>query len=166
MSLQTQSCLVLYSFCANLLHSLIMWLKVSSLALHSVHLLFCCVLSILALVWLVVSALFCAAIRTESVSLLKFPFLSHVQVLSIKMLFIRRLKRPYYYYNYYHYYLLIRFFHTSVSWWSFTGDWVTANLLNSLGLFSVFWPSSVMLLFGWSPLGHQLPNPPVSLIIL
>ena len=31
-TLPTQSCLVLYSFCANLLHSLIMWLIVSSLA--------------------------------------------------------------------------------------------------------------------------------------
>ena len=54
----TQSCLVLYSFCANLLHSLIMWLMVSSLSQHNLHLLFCCVLSILALIWLVLSALF------------------------------------------------------------------------------------------------------------
>ena len=37
----TQSCLVLYSFCANLLNSLIMWLMVSSLLPHSLHLLFC-----------------------------------------------------------------------------------------------------------------------------
>ena len=36
-TLPTQSCLALYSFCANLLHSLIMWLKVSSLSLHSLH---------------------------------------------------------------------------------------------------------------------------------
>ena len=40
-TLPTQSCLVLYSFCANLLHSLIMWLIVSSLSPHSQHLLFC-----------------------------------------------------------------------------------------------------------------------------
>ena len=40
----SQSCFALYSFCANLLHSLIMWLIVSSLSPHSVHLLFCCVL--------------------------------------------------------------------------------------------------------------------------
>ena len=40
-TLPTQSCLVLYSFCANLLHSLIMWLIVSSLSQHSLHLLFC-----------------------------------------------------------------------------------------------------------------------------
>ena len=39
-TLPTQSCLVLYSFCANLLHSLIMWLIVSSLSPHSLHLLF------------------------------------------------------------------------------------------------------------------------------
>ena len=34
----------------------------------------------------------------------------------------------------------------------FTGDWVTASLLKSPGLFSVFWPFSIVLLFGWSPL--------------
>ena len=85
----TQSCLVLYSFCANLLNSLILWL----MSPHSLLLLFCCVLSILALIWLALSA-FCAAIRRLSVSLLKFPFLSHVQVLSCEMLFISRLNRP------------------------------------------------------------------------
>ena len=41
-TLPTQSCLALYSFCANLLHSLILWLIVSSLSPHSQHLLFCC----------------------------------------------------------------------------------------------------------------------------
>ena len=52
-TLPTQSRLALYSFCANLLHSLIMWLIVSSLSLHRLHLLFCCILSILGLIWLV-----------------------------------------------------------------------------------------------------------------
>ena len=93
--LATQSWLALYSFCANLLHSLIMWLIVSSLSPQSLHLLFCCVLSILALIWLVLMALFCAAIRRDSVSLLKFPFLTQVQVLLCEMLFISRLKRMY-----------------------------------------------------------------------
>ena len=74
-TLPIQSCLALYSFCANLLHSLIMWLIVSSLSLHSLHLLFCCVLSILALIWLVLMALSCAAIRRDSVSLLRFPII-------------------------------------------------------------------------------------------
>ena len=55
-TLPTQSCLALYSFWANLLHSLIMWLMVSSLSSHSLHLLFCCDLSILALIWLVLTA--------------------------------------------------------------------------------------------------------------
>ena len=73
--LPTQSCLVLY-FCTNLLHSLIMWIMVSSLSPHNLHLLFCCILSILALIWFVLMALFCAAIRRDSVSLRKFPFLS------------------------------------------------------------------------------------------
>ena len=38
-TLPTKSCLVLYTFCGNLLHSLIMWLMVSSLSPHSLHLL-------------------------------------------------------------------------------------------------------------------------------
>ena len=49
-TLPTQSCFSLYSFCANLLHSLIMWLIVSSLSPQSLHLLFCCVSSIPALI--------------------------------------------------------------------------------------------------------------------
>ena len=70
--LPTQSCLVLHSFCPNLLHSLIMWLIVSSLLMHNLHLLFCCVLFIFTLIWLVLMALFCATIRQDSVSLLRF----------------------------------------------------------------------------------------------
>ena len=48
-TLPTQSCLALYSFYANLLHSLILWLMVSSLSPHSQHLLFCCILLLLSL---------------------------------------------------------------------------------------------------------------------
>ena len=73
-ALTTQSCLVLYSFDANLLCLLIMWLVVSSLSPHNIHLLFFCVLSILVLIWLVLSVLFCAAIRRDSISLLKLLF--------------------------------------------------------------------------------------------
>ena len=40
-TLPTQSCLVLYSFCANLPNLLIMWLIISSLSPYSLHLLFC-----------------------------------------------------------------------------------------------------------------------------
>ena len=36
-------------------------------------------------------------------------------------------------------------FHVSVSWWSFTGVWVKASLHKSSGLFSVFWPFSIIL---------------------
>ena len=90
-TLPTQSCLVLYSFCGNLL---IMGLIVSSLSPHSLHLLFCWVLSILALIWLVFMVLFFAAIRKDSVSFLKSPFLSQVQVFWCGMVFISRLKRP------------------------------------------------------------------------
>ena len=38
----------------------------------------------------------------------------------------------------------LRVFHISVSWWSFTGVWVTARLLKSSGLVSVFWLFSIM----------------------
>ena len=48
----------------------------------------------------------------------------------------------------------------------FTGVWVTASLIKSPGLFSVFWPFSIMLSFGWSPPSRQLPSPPVPLVIL
>ena len=36
----------------------------------------------------------------------------------------------------------LRVFHISVSWWSFTEVWVTASLLKSPGLISVFWARS------------------------
>ena len=90
----TQSSLVLYSFCANLLHSLIMGLMILSLSPHNLHLLFCCVLSILGLILLVLIALFCAAIRRDSVSLLRFSFLSRVHIFPYEMLLVSRLKRP------------------------------------------------------------------------
>ena len=48
--LPIQHCLILYSFYANLMHSPIMWLIVSYPSPHNLHLLFCCVLSILALI--------------------------------------------------------------------------------------------------------------------
>ena len=70
------------------------------------------------------------------------------------------------FHSFYYYHLLIRVFHISVSWRSFTGYWVTASLLESPGFFSVFWPFSIMLLFGWSPLGCQHSNPLGPLIIL
>ena len=69
-----------------------------------------------------------------------------------------------FYYYYYYYYSLIRTFRISISRWFFTGVWVTASLLKSPGLFSVFWPFSIMLSFGWSPPIHQLLCPPVPAI--
>ena len=61
-SLPSQLCLFLYSFSANLLHLLIMWLMVSSLSPYNLHRLFCCILSILDLIWLILTKLFCAVI--------------------------------------------------------------------------------------------------------
>ena len=59
-----------------------------------------------------------------------------------------------------------RIFHISVSWWFFTGFWVTANLLKSPGLFSVLRPFSIMLSFGWSSIVRQIASPPGPLRIL
>ena len=60
----------------------------------------------------------------------------------------------------------IRVFHISVSWWFFTGVWVTVSLLKSPGLVSGFWPFLAILSFGWSLHVRQLPIPPGLLIIL
>ena len=70
----------------------------------------------------------------------------------------------YYYYNYYCF-TLLRFFHTSVSSWFFSGIWVTACLLKSPGLFSVFWQILIMLLSGWFPLVLLFTSLPVPLPI-
>ena len=43
---------------------------------------------------------------------------------------------------------------------------MTASLLKSPGLFSVFLPFSIMLSFGWSPPVCQLLSPPVPFIII
>ena len=91
-TLPTLLFLVLYSFCANLLHSLIMWLIVSSLSPHNnLHLLFCCVLSIIVLILLVLKILFCAANRKDSVF---FLTISYVHGFSCEMLLISCLKCP------------------------------------------------------------------------
>ena len=132
-TLPTQSNLVLYFLCANFLHSFIMWLMILYLSPHSLPLQFCCVLSILALIWLVLTTLFCAAFRRDYVSLLMFPFLSHVHVLSCEMLLLL-----------FSLLLLLLVFHISLSWWFFTGVWVTASLLKSPGLFLVFLPFSII----------------------
>ena len=93
-TLSTQSGPVLYSFCANLQHSLIKWFMVSSLSPHSLYLLFCCFLSIPAFIWLVLMAFFYTIIKRDSVSFLRLPFLSYVHVFWLEMLLISHLKRP------------------------------------------------------------------------
>ena len=77
-----------------MLLSLIKGLMILSLSLHSQHLLFCWVLSVLALIWFLHKALPYDAITRDSVSLLRFIFLSPVQTFSSEMVFISRVKRP------------------------------------------------------------------------
>ena len=57
-------------------------------------------------------------------------------------------------------------FHISVSWWFFTGVWVTASLFKSPGLVSGFWPFLAILSLGQLLLVRQLPSAPGLLIIL
>ena len=72
-TLAIQSCLVLYSFCSD-------W----SFSLYY-HITYLAILSFASYLFLVLMALFCAAIRRDSVSLLRFPFLSPVQVSSYEI---------------------------------------------------------------------------------
>ena len=59
----------------------------------------------------------------------------------------------------------MRVFHTSVSWLSLTGVWVTTSLLMSPELFSVFKLILMMPLSEWSPVVHLFPSLPVPLSI-
>ena len=52
---------------------------------YNIHLLFSCIVSIFALTLLVLGALFCPLIRNDSLCLLRFPFLSHAQVVSYEI---------------------------------------------------------------------------------
>ena len=52
-------------------------------------------------------ALFCAAINRYSVSLLRFPFISHVQVFSCEISLVFCLKYPYNYFSSYFGFLVI-----------------------------------------------------------
>ena len=87
----TQSSIVVFSFFffCHLLHSLTMWLIVSSLSQHNLLLLFCSASSIFVLISY---SIFCAAIIRDSVSLLRFPFRSQVQVFSYAISPVCRVK--------------------------------------------------------------------------
>ena len=56
--------------------------------------------------------------------------------------------------------LFLLSFHISVSWWSFTGVWVTASLLRSPGLFWVFWQIAAVQYSGWFQSFLWFPNYP------
>ena len=60
--------------------------------------------------------------------------------------------------KYYNYYSNPGDFHTNVIWWPSTGIWVIASLFRFPGLFSVFWPTLAMLLFGWFFLWFPIPS--------
>ena len=80
------------TFVAFFLHSLAMWLSVNSFPQHNLHLLLYCVLSIFALTWLVLVALFWAVISIDAVSLFSFHFPNHRHVFLCTISQVRRLK--------------------------------------------------------------------------
>ena len=90
-----ESMQVLFTFCANLMHSIIMWLMVSSLSPHKhtfailLHLIYSC----FGMIGSYGVVLFYYKERF-SLSLLRFFFLRHVQVFSCEILLICCLKRP------------------------------------------------------------------------
>ena len=79
-SFPIQSYLLLQFFCASLLHSLRIWLTISSLSLRSLHCPLYCVLTIFALIQLLLMTLFWVAIKgihfISSASLFNFFSLS------------------------------------------------------------------------------------------
>ena len=70
-------------FCANLQNSLIIWLIVSSVSSHNLYLLFFA--SVVFLFKHSLSLWRCFVLLRDSVPLLRFPFLSHVQVFSFEI---------------------------------------------------------------------------------
>ena len=57
----------------------------------------------------------------------------------------------------------LRVLHISISWLFLTGVWVIATAFKSPGLFSVFWPISIMLSFGWPLVVLLFPSLPILL---
>ena len=83
-----QSWHLLYSFWANLLHSLNLWLTLSPASPHILHLMFSWVLSIFAFMLLILIAYSCAVIIKASVVLFEHPFLSHPHQSSLALPFV------------------------------------------------------------------------------
>ena len=89
-----QPCRLLYSYWANLLHSLNIWFTLSSAFPHIQHLLFSWVSLIFAFILLVLVACFCVAIIKSSVILFKHPFLSNPHRSSLALLIVYLINCP------------------------------------------------------------------------
>ena len=88
-------------FCANLLYSLMRLIILSN---HHIIYIYCFVASCFDIVLMV---LFCAAIRRDSVSLLSYPFLSHVQIFLCKISLVYRWKCLYSCFSYHFCFIVI-----------------------------------------------------------
>ena len=82
-------------FCANFHHLPIMWIILSCLSSHNLHLLFRCILSIFALTLLVLMPLFCIVARRNVVFILRFHFLNDFPLFSDEILLVSCFKYPY-----------------------------------------------------------------------
>ena len=82
----------IYSFCATLWHSVILWLIILSLPLHNLNFLFYLLLSTFPTIPFVLMALFSAVIRGNEVSLLSFLFRNHVHDVPCDILPLCRMK--------------------------------------------------------------------------
>ena len=81
------------------------YLIISSLSPDNRYLQFCCLVYFCSDI--ILMALFCVAIRRFLVSLLRFPFLSHIQVFSYEISLVCRLKYPYSHFSSHFYFLVI-----------------------------------------------------------
>ena len=102
-------------------------------------------------VWIVSNSPLLFKSSNPCTNLVTLPSALFTMSITVTFLFYKYLQ--FYYYHYYSLHI-------------FTGVWVTARLLKSPGLFTVFWPFSITRSIGWTPLVRQLPSSPVPLVIL
>ena len=162
----TQLCLILYYFCSSFLHPI----KMFRLYRFVTYLFIFFANYRLAFYYnLFPKELFCVGMRGDSVSVLRFPFCSHVLVILCEILLVCCLKYQYSCFSlpflfpsyccsvcpYIISYIIIIIIIHSLELFTlaladvfFNGICVTASLLKSPGLFLVFWPFSTMLSFG------------------
>ena len=154
----TQSCLVLYHFWASLLHSL--WLTVSALSPHNLYLLFFSLLSITCFKIISLYGIIFAAIKRDSLSILRFSLLSHGHVISCAISLVCYLKYPYSWFSSHFYFLdfvvslfilklflllLLLHHHNNNNnlWWWFLLQSIEMEPVGKKKIFRVYWKNTL-----------------------